>query len=196
MMIKKIVLILCLQVVVSAQLKSNLIVINDLVDKSVSMFQLSIPVKSTIFLNYQSRLGETLFSNRIQSLLDRKGAKFVFNPNKADYFLNYNLDLAEVVYEEIIKEGFLEDFNVARRVNLNGSFRLTKANSVLISNEFNLTETDTVKYSSVKSLETPNLVFTTSEIPDEPFWSSLLEPAIAIGTIIVAILLFFTVRSN
>ncbi len=63
-------------------------------------------------------------------------------------------------------------------------------------NEFSITETDTVSYENVSSYENPSIPFTQAEAPAEPFWSGITEPAIAIGTVIITLLLFFTVRSK
>jgi len=195
-MIKKIALILCLQLVASAQVQSNLMLFNSFIDKSVNLFDTSIPAETKVFLNYHSLFGETIFLNRIQSSLDKSGVVFVFDQSKAEYILNYNLESAKVQYEKVIKDEFLEDFRVERTVSLNGSYQLNNTKGLLSSDKFLFTSKDTVKYSSVKDLEYPSLSFTTAKIPEEPFWPSLMEPAIAIGTIILAIFLFFTVRSN
>jgi len=41
-----------------------------------------------------------------------------------------------------------------------------------------------------------SLPFTRAELPPEPFFSGLLEPAVAIGSAAVAIYLLFAVRSK
>jgi hypothetical protein len=48
----------------------------------------------------------------------------------------------------------------------------------------------------VKSLENQALPFTKGEVPPEPLFSSLLEPAVALGTAAVVIYLFFSIRSK
>ena len=55
---------------------------------------------------------------------------------------------------------------------------------------------DTVALSNINNLQNIAYSFTSPEIPNEPFFSSLLEPTIAIGTAAVAVYLFFNIRSK
>jgi len=48
----------------------------------------------------------------------------------------------------------------------------------------------------VKSLENPNHPFTKGNIPAEPFFESIPEPVLAIGTAATAVILFFILRSK
>ena len=62
--------------------------------------------------------------------------------------------------------------------------------------EFSLSEEDRVPFSDIVKIENRALPFTQGRIPDEPLFSSLLEPIIAIGTTVVTVFLLFSVRSN
>ena len=185
-----------LQIAVCAQVQSNLTIITGLVDSSVDMFQKDIPSQSKVFLNYQSMLGETFFLNRIQSKLSRIGAEFIFNQGNADLTLNYTIEDAGVKYDKVFKDGLLDDFEVERSVFLKGSYQLYAKSHMVKSNGFSYEAKDTIDYKIVKDVQHPSLAFTQADLPDEPFWNSLIEPAIAIGAIIVTIFLFFTVRSK
>ena len=57
-------------------------------------------------------------------------------------------------------------------------------------------KSDTVLFDEIKSLSNSSLPFTKGEAPAEPFFASLWEPVIAVGTAIVTIFLFFTIRSK
>jgi hypothetical protein len=80
---------------------------------------------------------------------------------------------------------------------------ITPAEHLLISGDMGTSETkfrfettDTVKLSDVDFLENKGLPFTMSQIPGEPFWGSLTSVAIAAGATLLAVILFFTVRTN
>ncbi|MBK8661578.1 MAG: hypothetical protein IPN18_07105 [Ignavibacteriales bacterium] len=61
--------------------------------------------------------------------------------------------------------------------------------------KFRFETTDTVKLSDVDFLENKGLPFTMSD-SGEPFWGSLTSVAIAAGATLLAVILFFTVRTN
>ena len=83
-----------------------------------------------------------------------------------------------------------------REAALSGSYILKEDEKMIKSGMFNFSKIDTVKYDDINSLENQGIPFTTAEVPPEPFFSSLLEPAIAIGAAALTIYLFFNVRSK
>ncbi|MBW7873711.1 MAG: hypothetical protein H3C46_09790 [Ignavibacteria bacterium] len=72
----------------------------------------------------------------------------------------------------------------------------TSPESTLNAKSFRFEVADTVKLSDISQLENRGLPFTSSEIPKEPFWGSITNIAIAAGSTILAVVLFFTVRTN
>jgi len=62
--------------------------------------------------------------------------------------------------------------------------------------KFEFTKIDTVKVEDINSLENPAFPFTQASVPPEPFLSGIAEPIIAIGTAALAVVLFFTIRSE
>jgi hypothetical protein len=81
-----------------------------------------------------------------------------------------------------------------RKIDLSGSYSISK--ETVISERFDYAYIDTVSVDDAKAIENPSFPFTQAEIPSEPFFSSLLEPAIAIGSAALAVILFFTIRSK
>ena len=128
----------------------------------------------------------------------QKNGLILFNKNQKTKLqaLTYTLNNASVKYKNIFKDGIFGAYLVEREAVLNGSFFIEKNNKLGKVKEFNYTLSDTVFYDDIKSLDNIAYQFTSSELPGEPFFSSLLEPTIAIGTAAIAVYLFFNIRSN
>lgn len=195
-MIKNILSILLITLSLSGQTITNLNYFNSFVDSTINELSADLDKGESLFLNFECKKGEAYFLKLIQALLSRKGANLVFEGNKADFFLNYKVEEAEVTYPEMIKDGILADYSVKRELNYSGFFSLNSRNKSIAAKAFSFSLADTVGYGEINRIENPVLDFTKAELPEEPLWESLLEPAIAIGTIIVTVVLLFTVRSN
>jgi hypothetical protein len=85
---------------------------------------------------------------------------------------------------------------VKRESQLNGSFYLNDNGNISEVNSFNHFLADTVLYSEISQLDNIAYTFASADLPEEPFFSSTLEPVIAIGTAAVAVYLFFNIRSR
>jgi len=123
------------------------------------------------------------------------GANIVVNnsiPNK----IYYNLELANIKYNEVFKDGLFGIYLVEREANVKGMFNSSKDGKLIKGSEFEFNAVDTVFYSNISNLENIAYSFTQAELPDEPFFSSTFEPVIAIGTAAVAVYLFFNIRSK
>ncbi len=183
----------------NAQVKTNLEIIKNLIDKSVQVI-----AKDTNFKNYNKLVVEfvaakdyEILQTEVISELQKNGVQ-LFGKNKiADLpKLTYTLNNAKVSYKDIFKDGILGTYLVERESNLNGSFFFEKNNMIGKVNKFNFSVLDTVMYDDVKKLENIAYQFSSAELPNEPFFSSLLEPAIAISSAAIAVYLFFSLRSN
>ena len=62
--------------------------------------------------------------------------------------------------------------------------------------DFNLSTKDTINVEDVEIIEDRSYPFTQGELPAEPFFSSILEPVVAISAAAVTVILFFSVRSK
>lgn len=96
---------------------------------------------------------------------------------------------AAVTYSPPFTKNFLGDYFTERTAFISGDMGSSET-------KFRFETVDTIKLSEVKELENRGLPFTMSDIPKEPFWGSFTNIAIAAGATVLAVILFFTVRTN
>lgn len=179
----------------SAQPKSNLDIIYDLIEENANQLLLKLPHEVSLKeVMFSSPNGYENLENRFLHTLNNKG---LFRTDSVHSFsLKYSLDQIGVLYSEPFRGSLLSDYKVERKIFLSSTFALGMNNHVkhteIIETEFS----DTLYYSDINNVETPNLSLTHGTKPTEPLFESLLEPVIAIGTVIVTIILLFTVRSK
>ena len=99
------------------------------------------------------------------------------------------LKTAAVTYSSPFTQSFLGDYYTERTAVISGDMGSSES-------KFRFESIDTVRLSEVKDLENKGLPFTMSDIPREPFWGSLTNVVIAAGATVLAVILFFTVRTN
>ena len=176
-----------------AQEKTNLQVFELLVDSSVITLTSSIPY-TVRPLNIEMNTGTSyeIFNSEIISDLNQKGYKLI--PDEQAFRIQYFIKSASVSYGNMFRHGILGDYFVPRSVQLSGNFNITLGST--ITNNFNYSFKDTVNVDDVKNLENPAYPFTQGKLPTEPFFSGILEPVVAVGTVALAVILFFTVRSK
>ncbi len=186
---RKIILVLFLTFGALHAQSTNLEMIYSLVDKSAS--EISRKLNSNYLLNFDSPAEYLVLKTRVMKA-------FASNPDGAKELpeLSYSIVNARVEYSDIFRDGFLGSFKVKRKITLNADYALHKEGNTITSGSFEQSLIDTVDYDSVNKLENFSLPFTQGTLPDEPFFSGLLEPVVAIGTAVVAVYLLFTVRSK
>ncbi len=177
----------------SAQPESNMEVINSLLDKSVDMIFPSVENSGELLFEYNSPPQLKRFENRIVYALTGKGINVLKN-KPSGLKLNYALDDVSVDFSEAFRESFLGGYKTERKIKISGSFILYENGKVSKGKYFNLLKADTLDYENINDFN--NGFVAEIEKPGIPFFDSLLEPVIALGTVAVAIFLFFTVRSN
>lgn len=180
-----------------AQSLTNLEQIFGLIDKSGKEIALSLNSQSkNIGLKYNCPAEYKILEQRIEFAFSRSSINFN-KENSVDYsILNYNLDIAGINYKRVFKDGWFGNMLVERESFIRGTYVLENKGVFLLSEKFDYSVTDTIKKDDISSLENLSLPFTKDEIPPEPFFSGLLEPIIAVGTAVVTVILFFTVRSK
>lgn len=182
---------------INTQTLSNLDVINSLIDKSANKVNAEVKeAEGEIYLNVSCQSNLLTLKNGVIAAFGRITEYNIAEENRGENLLQYSLEDAGVRYRETFRDGLFGDYFVEREVILKGSYFYTKREKITKSKRFSLTVSDTVSYDDLPNLENPSLPFTRNTIPPEPFFYSLLEPAIAIGTIVITIFLFFTVRSK
>lgn len=108
--------------------------------------------------------------------------------------INFVISKIKVSYSNPKKMSFFGDYSVERNILIEGSFLFTGTKSELIS--FDKTYSDVIAYNSIKEIEDVSLPFTKGEIPEVPLFSSILEPAIVVGSAAIIVYLFFSVRGK
>ncbi len=151
--------------------------------------------KENLFLNYSSPPNYKILKNRILLWLAENDT-VVMKRKEAEEIINYSLDETGVKYLNVFRNGLFGNYKVRRKIYLNGSLNIVRNNKIVFAKEIKLTDIDTVNYDKVKSLENFSLPFTQSKLPTAPFISGIIEPAVAIGTAVIAVYLFFKIRSK
>ena len=178
------------------QTRDNLEIFYTLVDSSGENIISNLP-GSDKNLNLNLNLGESysLFANHLMAVFDQAGYKINSAQNTAGKIaVDYVLDQAKVNYGDIFRSGLFGNYYLPREIRISGNYSIK--NNSFVYKEFQYRFMDTVRVDSIKALENSSYLFTQGDVPPEPFFSSLFEPLIAIGTAAVAVLLFFTIRSK
>lgn len=179
------------------QSKTNLEVLFGLMNKEAAALSPQLKSDGTkLFIDFSSPNDLRIFKNKFVMELDKYCDSITTVQSEAGTVLDFTLEKTGVKYNDTFRDGLFGNYLVERESTIGGSYNISKNGSITVSSSFNLSKVDTVKYDEISSLENHSLPFTSDEIPDEPFFSSLVEPLIAVGSAVVTILLFFTVRSK
>lgn len=178
-----------------SQTKTNLDLIYELIDHSVLKADSLINKKSINYhFVYTSPDQYSFLKTNIVDSYKKAGISIIEN-NTADAKLEHTIKNISVVYSNPVKDGFFGDLFIERTIHLDASVILSDKSEL---KTYNLSRSykDTVEAENINRIENPAIPFTQSTIPELPFLSNLLEPIIVVGTLIVTIILFFTVRSK
>lgn len=167
------------------QVKTNLDIFYGLVDSSTSLLSEKLTGGNyLITVNIPPDLN--IFEGRIKSKLAPESRL-----NETSGEVIYTLENAKVEYTDISRDGLFGDYQVNRTVSIRGYYIYGRG-----VNNFELTAGDVVKLDDTGKLEYSSLPFTRGEKPEEPFFSTLYQPAIILGALAVTTYLFFSVRSK
>lgn len=180
----------------SAQTFSNLDVIYSLINKSVSKADSLLGGKQTIYLSIITpQMLEVLKPNIIQAF-NQQGYILKSSENEAAKSVIYTLTSAKVVYKNSFSDGLFGGLSLEREISFNYSLTITGTDKTIKSFSYLENQIDTVKLDEISGLENKTLPFTKSSIPSTPLLSNLWEPIIVVGTLIVTIVLLFSIRSK
>jgi len=189
-------LILFVSKINPAQSKTNLEIFTQLLDSSVVKLVNEININSNkIKFEFNQESAFPTFRNSL--LFDLKNKIEVVNKNSLDEkvpVVHYSIEKASVNYGEMFRDGFLGDYLVPRKIKLEGLYSIINENVNVY--DFNYSSVDTVFADNLDTIENKSLPFTEGKHPTEPFFSSLFEPLIAVGSAALAVILFFTIRSK
>ncbi|AFH50779.1 Hypothetical protein IALB_3076 [Ignavibacterium album JCM 16511] len=176
-----------------AQSSSNLEIFFAQVDSVGMMIQQNLKDKEpAININFLSSPEYAILENRLASYLVKNGLKISNNEN-SQFTLNFVITEALVKYDDTFRDGLFGDILVERSISLKGNILFLDKNT---STDFSFDFYDTVKYDELNEIENRAYSFTQNNHPAEPFFSSLIEPVIAVGAAATAVILFFTIRSK
>lgn len=113
------------------------------------------------------------------------------------YQVTFGLDDARVVYTNIRRDGLFGPKIVDRTVRLRLSTKIVDGADGRIVRAADIEEsiTDTIRVADIPQIENPVVPFTKGSLPKEGFFTSLAEPLIVVGSVAIAVLLLFNVRS-
>ncbi len=178
-----------------SQTKSNLEIFYSMVDSSGAKLLNTIPSnQKRLSLEFNSGTDYLALENRLIEYLSKNGIQTTAGNKGNDVTVRYIIDKIRLNYGEMYRDGFLGSYYVPRNLEISGNFIVNNSESTF--RNFAYSCRDTVKYDSLKNFANSAFPFTRGEIPAEPFFSSLLEPVVAIGAAAAAVVLFFTVRSK
>ena len=137
----------------------------------------------------------TVFANKIRGDLLRSGITFIpeVTNNEKETRVNFIIDECTVDYGQPEKDGLFGDFYTERTIKVSGSYFISARQNV---DKFVITQKDSVNVSDIEKIENRSYPFTRGDLPSEPFFSSLLEPFIAVGAAAITAILFFSIRSK
>lgn len=181
-----------------AQNKSNLEIIYSLLNQSVINISNNLiqDGNNAINLEFDNAKYFSVLKPAVIDYFQQKNISISNSTKDSSIDLNYFIEDIKVDYPNTFRDGIFGKYLAERKINLKGNYFLIQNDKVGQVNAFEYSNLDTIPYNEIPSLENIAYTFTTSKIPEEPFFSSLLEPVIVVGASAVAIYLFFTVRSN
>jgi hypothetical protein len=187
--------LLIFQTILYSQTVSNIDKFYSLVDSASNLLLKDLGSAKKVKLELNLGTDYSLFANQIRGKLLKNGKEIISDNLLDDNIVNINfvIDNSNVTYSNPERDGIFGDFFTERTIELSVNYLISSNQSL---KSFNLTSKDTINVIDVENVENRSYPFTQGELPPEPFFSSLLEPIVAIGAAAVIIVLFFSVRSK
>jgi hypothetical protein len=179
-----------------AQSKSNLEMINGLVDSSAILVASTLNNTDSAFdLDVNSPKEYTELNQRIVTSLVRNKIKLNLDSLETNK-INYSLSQVSVQYSDLFRDGLFGDYLLERNFILSGEYSIQKFSTISAADIFSYTAIDTISYDNYRVVENNSIPFTKGKVPESPFFPSIFEPVVAITTVVVSVILFFSVRSK
>jgi len=188
-------ILLCFQTSIYSQTTSNLDKFYTLIDSASTLLLKDLGDVKKVNLELNFGIDYSVFANQIRGKLLRNEVQLIGDNSDEQNFVrvNFVVDNSFVGYSEPEKDGIFGDFFTERTITLSGNYFISNKSQV---KDFKLTAIDTINVEDVENVENRSYPFTRGDLPPEPFFSSLLEPIVAIGAAATVIILFFSVRSQ
>ena len=189
-------LFIVLNFYLNAQTQNNLDHINILIDSSIAKTDSLLGGKQTINLSVTTTQSLEILKPKILQAFIEHGYLLKTSDAESGISVNYNLTSANVEYKNSYSDGFFGDIALERQITVIGSFTIIKLNHIIQPIGFTETRMDTIKLDEIANLENRSIPFTQGQIPSQPLLSTFWEPIVVVGTLIVTVILLFTVRSK
>ena len=179
-----------------SQPHSNLEVMYKMLDNSTAKADSLSGGEKSINLNLILPSTYEILRPKILDSFAKRGFSIKTNDANAPVSIDYTLAALRVEYKDAFTDGLFGGTLMERAVSINSSIIVKKNDKTVHPFMFQQSVNDTISLNETTTLETPSLPFTQSPVPSLPFLSNLWEPIIVSGTLIVSVILLFTVRSK
>ena len=183
-------LFIVLSLQVYGQTITNLELFFQLADSAANNLLINLNDEKDFKIDFVLGKDYQVFQNSILAHFSNKE----INKELRKVLVHLEISQAKVDYSEPERKGLFGSLWVKRTLRLSGSYSIN-FNAILVK-DFSYTTNDELLYEDIASVENSSFPFTQGKIPDEPFFSSLLEPAIALCSAAAAVYIFFTARSK
>lgn len=180
----------------TAQTQTNLDVIYKLIDKSVSRADSILGSKQTINLSFTSSPILEVLKPKIFKSFNKHGYLLTTSAIESNSEVNYTVTSLKVEYKNPFSDGLFGGLLLEREISFDYSLTITRTDKSIKPFSYQENQIDTVKLDEISGLENQTLPFTQSSIPSMPLLSNLWEPIIVVGTLIITIVLLFSIRSK
>lgn len=183
-------LFLLLSFSANGQTKTNLELFFQLADSSANELANVIGSDKNVQIDFVLGKDYQVFQNTILAHFQNKQV----SNEKENSSVHFSVTEVKVEYNEPERKHLFGSFVVQRNLSLSGNYSIVSVTNVV--KDFHFSISDEIPYEDITAVENSSFPFTQGKIPAEPFFSSLLEPAIALGSAAVAVYIFFSARSK
>lgn len=195
---KKLLLVICvilsIQSLVHSQTKTNLEITLQLIEKTISQIDSLVDKKNEFNFSFTSPDSYSFLKSKVADSFIKKSYTLK-DLDSLQNKIEYSIHNIKVNYSDPFKDRFFGSIYFQREVALNGAALISNSGKIA-SIQLNQTFNDTIAIDQIGYIEDRGIPFTQATTPEMPLFSNLLEPIIVVGTLIVTIILFFTVRSK
>lgn len=174
----------------NGQTKTNLELFFQLADSAANGLVQNLGNERNVRIDFVLGKDYQVFQNSILSHFQRKE----INNESGKIQVQFVLTEVKVEYDEPERKGLFGSFFVKRNMHFSGNYSIISESTMV--KDFSYTINDNIPYENIEAVENSSFPFTQGKIPAEPFFSSLLEPAIALSSAAAAVYIFFSARSK
>jgi len=186
----RLLLFLLFSLSVNAQTRTNLELFFQLADSAANGLIQNLDSEREVKIDFVLGKDYQVFQNSILTRFQNKE----IDRESGKIQVQFVLTEVKVEYDEPERKGLFGSFFVKRNMQFSGNYSIISESTMV--KDFSYTINDDIPYENIEAVENSSFPFTQGKIPAEPFFSSLLEPAIALGSAAAAVYIFFSARSK